>query len=334
MSDQIIITEQTEKMCPFAGMSITDSTDGISTASGVKCIKSQCQLWVANTETADPFTQIVSQNNAEPVAVDAIAGTVDGGRCGAQVSDYNENIFRLIHHYHRHHEHPYAHFSPVQLPTSNGGPFFNKTTPKSFMLSVESDTNEDQDGNGKILNKDFGILIDDNTPNSIKNMYNPGSSLPPVLVPWNDYIQNIYRPYYKSSYPNRLNVEGGYIRVTGGFFSADAENFELTIEIGNPDNDISYQTLIVTTDYRVKSSSVILIKIPSFVDHEYFVDNTDVYLNLKITNSGNTFDQDGFLDNFTDTGGLKLVENALKLDQTVNNETTQTKLEEEWNSLE
>lgn len=331
MPDILHINSQTERMCPFAGMTIDESNN----VTGVKCIKSDCQLWIQNnTSSSDPFLNTVSQNTSRATLDDDENGTIDGGRCGAQVSDFNESIFRLLHHYHRHHSHPLSHYTSTYIPTSGGNPFYNTTVPRSLHLSLEADTLEDQDGNGKIIGRDFGIIIDQNTPNSIRNIYYANGIAPSVYVTWDDYLNNIYRPYFKSCYPNRLNyITGGLIKITGGFFHAEDPDFTITFQMGNPSKSIPYVTVSGINNIRIASSTLMYVKVPTFEDYKAFTENDEIYMNFKITNSGNTFDLEGFENLYTNTGGEKLVSNAMRLNNEPNTESTQEKLQEEWDEL-
>lgn len=302
MSDSVSGVSQTSRLCPFQTITVTGSN-----ATGVKCIKNSCQLWVPNNtsgKSEDEFTVVVGCNNRDGVVTPGSPAEDDDGRCGMQTSDFMENVFRLSHHLHRHHEHPKVHAFCTQLPSGCGDIFFGNSIPKSMKLLMEFDTFEDQDANGKIFGKDFTILPDDSTPPSMLNLTSPPNVPVPIpRVRWSDIIDDKFPPYVKFIKPSKVSKDGGiWIKVFGAFFAGNLNSFE--IKIGKPSDGIPYVTV---TDFVIIDFNNLYFRMPSF--------NTlteERLLDLYLKNAGNTFDLP-LSSLILNSGGESVYNNIIKI---------------------
>lgn len=294
------------KICP-----LQQFTNVAGVVTGIPCAQNSCEMWVPVTNTdedSDYFSLNVATNSPSGVAESVEQGhdpaninqyhASQGGRCGMKTSDYNENIFRLTHHTHRHHEHSKGHFSCRTIPLGCGDYFFGTSLPLAFKLLQEVESDEDFDGNGKVFGTDFELDPTQDMPPVLVNILTNVNKNPPVRVSWANYKINKFPPYIKNIYPLKWNVNGGMrVRIIGGFFDGTMEEFEIRLKEKNaPAEDTGI--LIPAEDINVVNTQRLYFTVPAYTNGE----NIEMHLILK--NSGDTFDMGGFLfDVFTDTGG-------------------------------
>ena len=297
------------KLCPLQPFT---NVAGVITSS-TACAGASCEMWVPVTpvtnteENPDFFSLNVATNN--PSGVAAEAGELGqppidinqyhadrGGRCGMKTSDYNENIFRLAHHTHRHHEHAKGHSSCRNIPLGCGDYFFGQSVPIAFKLLQELEAGEDFDGNGKIYGTDFEIDPTQDMPPILANMVTSVSKTPSVRVSWENFKSNKFPPFVKNIYPSIWNVSGGMrVRVVGSLFDGTLDEFEIRIK---EKNSTTNGFRIPIEDVNIVSPYKLFFTVPVYPGGE----NIDMHLIFK--NSGDTFDMGGFLfDLFTETGG-------------------------------
>lgn len=326
----------TGKLCPFAGFTVNTSN-----ASGQNCVKGACQLWVKNRTYPedDAFTNVYGSNYGYPdsdsfglfITGDGnddilySAGhtaAIDGGRCGAQMSDYGENIFRLLHHLHRNHEHAVAHSECDETKTDCGAAFFGNAIPKSMQLAMEFQTNEDQDGDGKIYGKDFVIKQNKNSPNALLYLTSQYTPRPTTEIDWLDFINRRFYPQIKSIYPRSVSNFGGQlIRVTGSFFSGNLDNF--TISFNNTHVIETIDVEIPPENIHIINSHLLYFRTPiGMVFSEFPYDVT-------FTNDGDTWSSNTTFSWFTDTGGSTLTTESITITSEPSDQDIQDKLEEE-----
>lgn len=302
MSDTAFVSNQTDKLCPLQTFGVSGTT-----ATGTKCITSACQLWVANRASDDKLRTLVGSNNPNGSLEDGTASLEDGGRCGLQVSDYAENIFRIQHHLHRHHEHPYAHSSAKKIPFLDGGYFFGGGIPRAFQLIQEMQIGEDTDGNGKVYGKDFEIdTNDDGAPMVLVNMGNVYNNKSNITIKWDDYVNNYFPPQVKSIYPSKWHFLGGArVRVIGAFFDGTKSLF--SIKIGG--NDGTPEVTVDPNTINIVSPTKLFFTSPPY-PASYGFDNE---VQMTFHNHGDTFDMFGdFFDFLTNTGGDTIVKKKIR----------------------
>lgn len=296
------------KICPLQTFT---NTAGVVT--GVQCAQSACEMWVPAVtpnpeDNPDYFSLNIATNNASGVPETVESGhsptninqyhTSQGGRCGMKTADYNENIFRMVHHIHRHHEHSKGHYSCRNIPSDCGDYFFGTSVPLAFKLLQEVESGEDFDGNGKIYGTDFEIDPTQDMPPILNNLMTNVNKNPPLRVSWANFKANKFPPYIKNIYPLKWNVSGGArVRVVGGFFDGRIEEFEIRLKLkDSTEGDVGL--LIPSEDINIVSPTKLFFTVPPFPDGE----TIDMHLVFK--NAGDTFDMGGFLfDLLTDTGG-------------------------------
>lgn len=274
MADQINATNQTNKMCPVAGMTISGST-----VSGCFCLRGQCQLWIPSdyNSESDKFAKTTGVKDKDGGNVNP-----DGGRCGLQGSDFLEGIYRIDYHNHRHHMHGYGHLYN-NIPTQNGGFFWGLGFSLAQNLSMEYVTGEDVDGNNKIYGSDYYVK-DSAAPPMIQSLNASLERKPYHWITWESAKKGIFPPMLNSVTPSIGDVTGGTrIKITGGFFSGNIN--QIVVKIG--DNSC--------TNVNVADSKTLYCTTPPG-------DSTGDY-SISITNYGNTFDSSGFNSLFLNTGG-------------------------------
>lgn len=297
------------KICPFQTF-----TNNLGVVTGVKCAQDSCEMWVpAETPVIDNRPDMFStniatnnpdgspenaENNQAPSNINQYH-TDQGGRCGMKTSDYNENIFRLAHHTHRHHEHARGHSSCKSIPFGCGDYYFgNFAVPIAIKLLQEIQTGEDVDGNGKIYGTDFEIDPTQDMPPILQTMMENLNNNIPTRVSWANFKVNKFPPYIKNIYPLNWNVNGGMrVRVVGGLFDGRLNEFEIRIkEKDTPVEDEGY--LIPIEDVNIVDKTKLFFTVPAYPGGE------DIEMHLYFKNAGDTFDMGGFLfDVLTDTGG-------------------------------
>ena len=317
---------QTTKLCPYQLFTVASSI-----ATGTYCIKEACQLWVKPADEVawpnDPFSTVTGTDDPTGLITND-----EGGRCGAQVSDHSEHLFKLVHHLHRHHQHPKGHTSCKTIPLNCGSTFFGFALPRSFQLANEFQSNEDYDGNGKIYGKDFEIEIDENTPTILTALTtNPLRTSSKNKVKWSDFIRNKFPPKVRSMYPNTFSVNGGMrVRIFGAFFSGNLNDFTITLSTEyNPDlpeSDTNQNISVDLTDINIIDINKLYATIPAFSGVPGTV------MNMTITNSGDTFYEEGeeFYNPFINTGGSTIITRQSQyVSDDDNEEVKQNILEEE-----
>lgn len=303
------VSKSTKKLCPFATFQFGGAAGGGGMAEGQPCVKDACQLWVPQDEgkhsESDPFQQ---NNGTKSIGTQTndINSEDDMGRCGAQVSDFAEMMFKLQHHLHKHHEHPlghrYEHVPPQ--PGSNFTPF-GYNMPDVQSLSMEYSMQEDMDGDGKIYGRDFSINNSNEKPFMLRNLDNANVyNTPHHRVDWDDYNNGKFPPMFNTIYPNIGHNNGGHrVRIHGGFFfdKVNYVKFYTEDQPNDPILEITDIDIIKGTGDEQKDGRYIYLDIPAgaFSGYEGFID-------IEIKTSGNTFDVEGIRwFQSIDTGGRR-----------------------------
>lgn len=286
------------KYCPFQSINITESGQTIE-IEGNLCIGEQCQLWVKNTDKQDDIFKSI-RGNIDPTA---ISKNSDDGRCGMQVSDMNENIFRLLHHMHMSHSHNLPHNTSMESPYGSNS--FKPLTPSSAGILInEFMSKEDLDGNSKIYGIDFIIINDSTRPSILNNVTKELTRTVKNYVSWNNFIDQVFPPYISSIVPNVGNIDGGTrIKITGSFFSGDVNDF--SILFGEDEG----------TNIYIKDSNTLYVTSP-------FTDSSG-YTPITISNSGDTFNTG------KNTGGSSVYSNIFSYTEDDDDEDIQTDIKEE-----
>lgn len=298
MADTDNVNSQTDKFCPFAGMTINAGQ-----VTGVFCIKEDCQLWVKNEVegNADKFSRVTGENDPR-----GNRENTDEGRCGAQIADFMESLFRINHHIHNQHQHPRSHTNPNEYSDQNGGPFFGFGFSTMQLTTMEMAAGEDMNGDNKVYGIDYYIR-DNDAPSTIQNMNQMMQRIPYHYVDWTSAKDGKFPPMLKNIYPNVGNTAGGTrVRITGGFFSGTLSSFEVKFgdSTGTNLNIVDSTTLYVTTPAGSEGAT-----------------------DITLTNSGNTFDSDGWSSLFLNTGGSKTYTNAFEYSTEADDPDIQEELE-------
>lgn len=276
---------QTQKFCPFQPIiTETDNSGNVTTVSGTFCLKGECQLWVPDILNDDPFQLIT--NTVNPFS-DLGNTSPDMGDCGLKARPFAELLYKLAHHTHLQHAHPYTH--DATSTTENGGKLF-----KANQL-VQEYINNEKGIDGKIYGYDY--VIEDNTSKPII-LLNLEASMPPKTtrkVPWDNYFNDDSGPFYpvqiSNIFPHEMNIDSrNWFRIKGHFIVEDGVGFYVKI-----DN--------ISCSYLIASEELMYVRIPNGLDTTGFVD-------IEIKNTGDTFDTG------RNTGKERIFSNKLKLVET------------------
>ncbi len=256
--------QQTQKFCPFQPIiTETDDSGNIVTISGMFCLKEKCMAWQPDTFNADPF-QLVT-NTINPFS-DIGNTNDDSGDCGLKSRPYVELLYKLAHHTHFQHAHPFSHDATTTSDLE--GRLF-----KANEL-VQEYLNNEKGIDGKTYGIDY--IIEDNTSKPLI-LTNLEASLPPKTtrkVPWDNYFNDDSGPYYpvqiSNVYPHEMNISGrNWFRIKGHFIVEDGIGFYIDVDA-------------ISCDYLIASEELMYVRMPAGLD-------TTGFVSITINNTGDTF---------------------------------------------
>lgn len=301
-----ILPAGTEKICPLLSSGVEISGNTVN--NGTKCIGTACQFWVPNTvineeEGEQNLKDHFSTNTGMPdgnrtdgspdliyeeggiATVDIADGAV--GRCGLVNSDFNENIYRILYHWHRNHIHQVMHDDNVLIHHKEKGPMqFTPPMLKSQMFSMEAAAGEDINNDNIVYGKDFTVAKSPDKPYMLNNIDESQMYRTPYYkVPWESAENNQFPPMVKRITPNIIytqSIEGDfyYMKIIGGFFQSFKDhNFNISnIKLQTEDG-----TEIININNKVIFDDKLLyIKIPV---GDLSVLNSYEKLSFSITNT-------------------------------------------------
>lgn len=310
-----------KKICPFmspggqsGGAIASAATGGMGGGNGpVYCMENKCALWVKASSTNDNMygSQAQILNGNENDFFTTVTATTDmnlkkpsiliKGRCGLKTADYNEMMFKIMHHMHANHEHAKSHRSPKEN-VKNDAPFinFSQAISRAQQLINELTSSEDMDGDGVIYGIDWIVNPSDmSKPQILTNIESMLNGFPYFRVDWSDARRFKFPPMVVDVRPNTIIVGSDtYVKIVGGFFSSSYFLKQLVWV---------NKRLLPANCIKIKNNTTAYIKIPgSYITEEK-------KMRLSIQNFGNTFNLQGYpgmIASIFGTGGKKKFDDA------------------------